>query len=255
MQGFSLAARPLGRLALVARPARLPVLPARPAALARSAEPARRPLSAPLATAASGGATPVSGGNATDQLQDAFGQLAGTQVVLVSTQQPVDITSLWSEDERCVLAFGRHMLARQLARDVLPALDARNIKLFYTTIGTPQKGVEFATQTGFPAHRLLADERSVCYEALAFRKGLRATFFDAATPAAIRKRQHEGADQDLKEVLRTYKPLMPPKMDQAFWQGGVLVFEGRRLLWAHADPATSAHADLEEVVAAATAGL
>ena len=130
--------------------------------------------------------------------------------------------------------------------------------------------------------------------------------------------------------VQAYKPLMPPKMDQAFWQvrplrrdagaharceahaaqlratkapcvwqrgrtagrtsppvhpadpncrlgtpqcaaacpdthpphtlptlrkGGVLVLEGRRLLWAHADPATSAHADLGEVVAAATAGL
>ncbi len=167
---------------------------------------------------------------------------------------------------------------------MLPALDARNIKLFYTTIGTAEKGVDFAAQTGFPAGLLLADERNACYEALSFRRGLRATFFDAATPAAIRKRQREGRDQDLKDVLKvgrelqrlsptnhraavvagkgrrwavhaacagpsasrapdrprragccavcnmkpstptcplplqTYKPLMPPKMEQAFWQ-------------------------------------
>jgi len=55
--------------------------------------------------------------------------------------------------------------------------------------------------------------------------------------------------------MQTYKPLMPKKGDQAFWQGGALVFEGRRLLWAHADRATSAHADLAEVLAAATRGL
>lgn len=85
---------------------------------------------------------------------------------------------------------------------MLPALDAHNIKLFYATIGTPQKGLEFAAQTGFPAGRLLADERNACYEALSFRRGLRATFFDAATPAAIKKRQQEGADQDLKDVLK-----------------------------------------------------
>lgn len=56
--------------------------------------------------AASAGA--VSGG-ATEELQDAFERLSGTQVYQVSTQQLVDITSLWGEGERVVLAFGRHM--------------------------------------------------------------------------------------------------------------------------------------------------
>ena len=31
------------------------------------------------------------------------------QVWLVADQKEVDITSLWSEDERCVLQFGRSM--------------------------------------------------------------------------------------------------------------------------------------------------
>lgn len=48
---------------------------------------------------------------------------------------------------------------------------------------------------------------------------------------------------------------MPKEGDQAFWQGGVLVFEGPKLLWGHADPGMAAHADLDTVVAAATAGL
>jgi hypothetical protein len=55
--------------------------------------------------------------------------------------------------------------------------------------------------------------------------------------------------------VQTYKPLMPPRSEQALWQGGVLVFKGPRLLWAHADEGTAAHADLQQVVAIATRDL
>ena len=43
------------------------------------------------------------------QIEDAFSKLQGVQVYQVSTQQEVDITSLWTSGERAVLAFGRHM--------------------------------------------------------------------------------------------------------------------------------------------------
>lgn len=141
---------------------------------------------------------------------------------------------------------------------------------------------------------------------LQFRRGLKVTFFDAATPAAIKRRMQDGSDADLKAVLKvgavvvaavaclclgsptadarhclgshlhaccmpatasmqqsapppplpaqSYKPLMPPRSDQVFFQGGTLVFEGPRLLFSHYDPATSAHADFQQVVAAATQG-
>ncbi|PSC72932.1 Seleno U [Micractinium conductrix] len=81
-----------------------------------------------------------------------------------------------------------------------------------------------------PPVRLLADPENACYDALSgtFKKGLRATFFNAATPAAIKARQESGADADLKAVLKSYKPLMPKRGDQAFWQGGALVFEGQQ---------------------------
>lgn len=60
--------------------------------------------------------------------------------------------------------------ARQLHRDVTPALDAAHVKLYLITIGTPDKGAEFAAGTGFPADRLLADPANACYEALSFRR-------------------------------------------------------------------------------------
>jgi hypothetical protein len=59
-------------------------------------------------------------------------------------------------------------------------------------------------------------------------------------------------------VLKTWTktPLWnPPRPAQALQQGGVVVFHGRRAVFVHRDPATGAHADMEEVVRAATQGL
>lgn len=41
--------------------------------------------------------------------QQAFDSLKGQQVVLVSDQRQLDVTSLWGADERAVLVFARHM--------------------------------------------------------------------------------------------------------------------------------------------------
>lgn len=46
-----------------------------------------------------------------------------------------------------------------------------------------------------------------------------------------------------------------PSALQAFQQGGVVILQGRELLWSHYDPATAAHADLGLVVEVATKGL
>jgi hypothetical protein len=53
--------------------------------------------------------------------------------------------------------------------------------------------------------------------------------------------------------LQNYKPLLPPRPADSLFQGGAFVFQGPRLLWSHYDPATSAHADLAELVRVATA--
>jgi hypothetical protein len=38
---------------------------------------------------------------------------------------------------------------------------------------------------------------------------------------------------------------------QAYQQGGAFLFDGRELVWSHYDPATGAHAEPEEILAAA----
>jgi len=47
----------------------------------------------------------------------------------------------------------------------------------------------------------------------------------------------------------------PPAQDQAFQQGGTVIFNGQDPVWVHRDPATGAHADMQDVIAVATQGL
>jgi peroxiredoxin len=60
----------------------------------------------------------------------------------------------------------RRELATELARDVLPQLQGTGTKLFLFSIGTPERGKEFAKKTGFPEDLLLADPKSETYAAV-----------------------------------------------------------------------------------------
>ena len=82
--------------------------------LFRPVRPAAARQARQAATAASGGATAaLAPGNATAELADAYNLLQGCQMYRVSTPEaPVDITTLWSEGERAVVMFARHMVRR-----------------------------------------------------------------------------------------------------------------------------------------------
>lgn len=96
---------------------------------------------------------------------------------------------------------------------------------------------------------------SATYEALGLVKGVGQTFLSWDTPLAIKRRMDSGQTKDLQDVLSRWEPWIPPKQDQAFQQGGVLVFEGSRLLFSHYDKATADHADLKMVLGVSLAGL
>lgn len=143
-------------------------------------------------------------------------------------------------------------MAIQLKRDVLPILEAAHIKLYLISIGTPERGLEFVDRTGFPADRFLADPTNAAYDALGFARGVKETFFDWATPQAIWRRIKSGSTQDIKYVLSIWKELwVPPKPEQAFQQGGVVLFKGKDMVWSHYDPATGSHVDLDTLLKAA----
>lgn len=119
-------------------------------------------------------------------------------------------------------------------------------------IGTVERANEFCEHVGFPKANLLADPENAAYSALQLKSGVRTTFFTESTPFAILDRVKEQQKrQDLVDSLTNWKPWIPPKLDQGLQQGGMFVFQGRESVFAHYDPSTGAHADLNEVLTTA----
>ncbi|BDA47778.1 probable peroxiredoxin-like 2C [Coccomyxa sp. Obi] len=188
-----------------------------------------------------------------------YDRLRGKEVYLVSEQKAVDITSLWSDPDTAVVFWARSMgcffcqeLARELRTDVLPKLQAANIKAFLVTIGTAERGLEFAELTAYPADKLLADPENVTYDALQLKKGVVDTFFNIETPLAIKDRIVKDGAAGLRQAISSWKPWIPPGQGQSRQQGGCYIFKGSECIFEHKDKATGAHVDLNTVVQIAT---
>lgn len=77
---------------------------------------------------------------------------------------------------------------------------------------------------------------------------MRRTFFDVATPFSMRDRIFRDGMSDLQDILKRWKPWIPPKSNQGFQQGGLVCFQGTDATFLHKDEATGAHADFDQVL-------
>lgn len=59
------------------------------------------------------------------------------------------------------------------------------IKLYLVSIGSAERGQEFAKLTGFPEDRLLADPDSQTYAAMGWYNSISKTFFSIQVPSLI----------------------------------------------------------------------
>ena len=215
--------------------------------------------------------------------------LRGSVVYRASDGAPVDLTEQWREDETALVVFLRSFgcarprraaraaaggpaaspadpacvrrpaaagpfcweAAIALRRDASPILAAHGVKCFAIGIGTPARALDFVAETGFPAEILYADPENVTYDRLRLHRGLGRTFFNVATPFAMRDRFMRDGARDLAELLPRWKPWLPPKQVQALQQGGTFVFRGRDCVFQHYDESTGAHADLGAALRAA----
>ena len=78
----------------------------------------------------------------------------------------------------------------------------------------------------------------------------RSNLFELLSSLTHRDRFLSDGGKDLGEVLRRWKPWLPPKQSQAVLQGGAICFDGRETVFLHRDPATGAHADFEAALEA-----
>jgi hypothetical protein len=118
-------------------------------------------------------------------------------------------------------------------------------------VGKPESGRKFCAALTPPlAEELLfVDPACGVYAALGLYKGLARTFLNKATPAALQARGLDG----LKAAAKNYSMIAPSKAEDALQQGGLLVVDGARVLYAWRDEGTADHAPVEEVLAACCA--
>jgi len=123
------------------------------------------------------------------------------------------------------------------------------------SIGLPEKGRELCQHLNIENGEeiLFVDPENSLYSDLELNKGVQATFFNPAIAFAFKDRLFRDgrlASEELMEVLGKWKDAVytPPKVEQAFNQGGAFVFEGGRTVYAHYDEATAAHAEPGDMV-------
>jgi len=155
-----------------------------------------------------------------------------------------------------------------LKRDVIPALEEKNIPLYVVGIGSIESGQTFAKQLDFDVNRLLVDtsKETDVYKALGTRnsqrntetgkqqfEGIKSMWSQASTDAIETPSRRADLDSITGKLFNPgpYKPLMPSNMEATFVQGASLVFDGQTTLLEHYDEASGDHVSIEELLKAA----
>lgn len=108
---------------------------------------------------------------------DFFGYITSSSRHSRSLAEPAYILTCSSVNSTSTVLHCHRELAVELQRDVLPTLDKLGVKLFFVSIGSAERGREFAALTGFPEDRLLADPDSQTYRAMGWYNSISKTFF------------------------------------------------------------------------------
>lgn len=137
-------------------------------------------------------------------------------------------------------------------------LQRDNIQLVLISIGVPEKARDLVQHLDVfdgilekASMHFFVDPDNSLYDALELNRGVKNLFFNVATPYAFleRIRQKDGL-KDIIGVLSKWNraSYLPPKQKQALLQGGTFVFYGKETLFAHYDPSTAVHANIDVVI-------
>eukprot|EP00898_Chlorokybus_atmophyticus_P007262 jgi/Chlat1/7537/Chrsp62S07031 len=153
----------------------------------------------------------------------------------------VRVGELW--DQQKVIATFCWELASSLLK-VKPLLDDAGVKLVVLSVGKPESAVTFCERVPFPTEHLYADPDKSVYDTLKLYRSLGRTFANPATPKALLQRGLKA----VSEAAKNYTLIMPAQRDDAFQQGGMFIFEGQKVLFAHRDEGTADHAKMKDIL-------
>lgn len=131
-------------------------------------------------------------------------------------------------------------------RDNRSAIEELGYRLVVVGIGNPDGAAKFTEAVPFPGDALLLDPERSMHDSFSLKCGLGATFFNKATPEAIKKYSFAA----FRDAAKNYAFVPPPSNEAALQQGGLFVFDGHEVLYSHIDEGTADHAPIEDVLAA-----
>ncbi|KAM7262406.1 hypothetical protein ACFE04_000089 [Oxalis oulophora] len=190
-------------------------------------------------------ATQATATDITADIADAFGDVK----IFTAAGTPVVFKDLWDQNEGiAVVALLRHFgciccweLASVL-KEAKPKFDAAGVKLIAVGVGTPDKARVLAERLPFPIDTLYADPERKAYDILGLYFGLGRTFFNPASTKVFSR------IDSIKKATENYTiAATPDDRSSVLQQGGMLVFKGKKLLYAWKDEGTGDHAPLDDV--------
>lgn len=124
----------------------------------------------------------------------------------------------------------------------------KGTRLVLISIGKPEKGKELLEHLGFNAGGtyLYVDPENSSYNSLHFNRGIETLVTMGTSFSFLNRFTRKGGMKELNEVLLKWNKafIVPPKLEQGFFQGGTFIFDGPKTVFAHYDESTGAHADI-----------
>ena len=163
---------------------------------------------------------------------------------------------IYGVEEGNVDAFGRKTTTTKKKKKK----KIQKVNVIVISIGTAERARDFCRENEFPME-VISPIRTTSPTTLRLNFGVKETLFDASTPYSILERIQSGKFKELTDVLRQWKPWIPPKREH--WgcnkvgrlclirrgkgDGAAVEYE---CVYDWYDPSTGAHAPIEEILKA-----
>lgn len=121
------------------------------------------------------------------------------------------------------------------------------------SIGKPGDGKQLVEHLDFANgdKYLYVDPENASHDSLELNRGIKETLISVETAFSFLDRfTKPNGTKELGVVLSKWSKAIyiPPKQSQALNQGGTFLFDGDETVFAHYDPSTAAHSNIQEVI-------
>lgn len=138
----------------------------------------------------------------------------------------------------------------------MPKFQEMGVPLLFVSMGSTKDLSKWQAYTQFPPDQAYLDQQEVFYTGLKANKGmLRSLLHPYMWTSVLFRKIRDGTIKRLARAGKEWTVQVPDKTDQSWLQGGVFIFRGKKLIWAHRDATPGDYADMKAVLRAVCAEL